>query len=38
LYYARQMLKQILARMEQRGVTETPSLVPEARTAPGEVV
>ena len=38
LYYARQMLKQILARMEQRGVTETPNLVPGARTAPGEVV
>jgi RNA polymerase sigma-70 factor (ECF subfamily) len=38
LYYARKMLKQILTRMEQRGVTETPNLVPGARTAPGEVV
>jgi RNA polymerase sigma-70 factor (ECF subfamily) len=38
LYYARKMLKEILATMEQRGVTETPNLVPGARTAPGEVV
>ena len=38
LYYARRMLKEILTTMEQRGVTETPNLVPGARTAPGEVV
>ena len=38
LYYARKTLKEILTKMEQRGVTETPNLVPGARTAPGEVV
>jgi RNA polymerase sigma-70 factor (ECF subfamily) len=38
LYYARRMLKEILTEMEQRGVAETPNLVPGARTAPGEVV
>jgi RNA polymerase sigma-70 factor (ECF subfamily) len=38
LYYARRMLREILTKMEQRGVTETPNLVPGARTAPGEVV
>lgn len=38
LYYARKMLKEILTQMEQRGVAETPNLVPGARTAPGEVV
>jgi len=38
LYYARKMLKDILTQMWQRGVAETASPVPEARTAPGEVV
>lgn len=38
LYYARKMLKEILTQLEQRGVAETPNLVPGARTAPGEVV
>lgn len=38
LYYARKMLKEILTKLEQRGVAETPNLVPGARTAPGEVV
>jgi RNA polymerase sigma-70 factor (ECF subfamily) len=38
LYYARKMLKDILTQMSQRGVAETANPVPEARTAPGEVV
>jgi RNA polymerase sigma-70 factor (ECF subfamily) len=38
LYYARKMLRKILIELEQHGVAETPNLVPEARTAPGEVV
>jgi RNA polymerase sigma-70 factor (ECF subfamily) len=38
LYYARKMLREILTEIEQRGVTESPNLVPGGRTAPGEVV
>ncbi|UCG52184.1 MAG: sigma-70 family RNA polymerase sigma factor [Candidatus Latescibacterota bacterium] len=38
LYYARKMLRKILIEIEQHGLDEIPELVPEARTAPGEVV
>jgi RNA polymerase sigma-70 factor (ECF subfamily) len=38
LYYARKMLRKILIELEQHGVAESPNLVPNGRTAPGEVV
>ena len=38
LYYARKMLRKILIELEQHGVVESPNLVPQGRTVPGEVV
>ncbi|MEJ2720492.1 MAG: sigma-70 family RNA polymerase sigma factor [bacterium] len=38
LYYARKMLRKILIDFEQHGAAEVAGLVPEGRTAPGEVV
>ena len=38
LYYARKMLRKIIIDLEQHGVAEAPALVPDGRTAPGEVV
>jgi RNA polymerase sigma-70 factor (ECF subfamily) len=38
LYYARRMLRDILTEMWRRGDADAATPVPEARTAPGEVV